>query len=99
MLKVKYMKKKKRVLVTVICVLIAIVLAVWFIPITAGHWEKQVLSEGYTGTFERNDVLDELTFLEIGSNLHPEAVLVRDGWVYCTVSGGKLIKVREDAAT
>ena len=92
------MKKLAKILIVVLAVIVVLAAALWFIPRPAGLWYKQTLSEGYTGAFEKNGALDELSYLDLGGHSHPETVLVRDGWVYVSVSGGMLMRMREDGS-
>ena len=80
----------------ILAVIAVLLLAVWCIPMPAGRWGKQDCGPGYTGAFAKNNALDTLAYLDLGEYSHPETVLVREGWVYCTVKNGVLLKMRED---
>lgn len=70
--------------------------AVWFLPRPVGPWKNQPASTGYVGAFEKNNALDQLSYLDLYGYTHPETVLVRDGWIYASVKDGVLLRMRED---
>ena len=91
--------KKAVSIISVSAVVIAILAAaLWFIPRPAGRWGRQEMSAGYTGAFCKNDTLGSIESLELGGYSHPETVLARDGWLYLSVEGGVILKMREDGS-
>ena len=92
------MKKAAKVTGILLVIAIVIAAALWFIPRPAGLWYKQEASAGYTGAFEKNSTLDSIATLSLGGYSHPETVLARDGWLYASVRGGVLLKLREDGS-
>lgn len=63
----------------------------------AQTWDAPVY-QGLQVPFSENNALDSMQFLEIAPYSEPETVLVRDGWVYASVKGGILIRLREDGS-
>ena len=92
------MKKALRTVIVILVVFSLAAAALWFIPRPAGLWYEQELSGGYTGSFAKNGALDSIELLDLGGYDHPETVLVRDGWVYASVKGGVLLRMREDGS-
>ena len=92
------MKKAAKVIGILLAALAALAAALWFIPRPAGLWYQQPLSAGYTGAFQKNDALNDVSFIDLQGYSHPETVLARDGWLYVSVKGGVLLKMREDGS-
>ena len=53
------------------------------------------VTEGYTGDFEKNDVLENLEYIDMGGYYRPETIIERDGYLYSSTHG-YLIKTAED---
>lgn len=54
-------------------------------------------SNGYTGDFEKNDELKDLSFIDMGGYVRPETVIEREGFLYSSTHGC-LIKTAEDGS-
>lgn len=80
-----------------ICTVIMLYLLFWPVSIDPVAWESPK-SNGYTGSFEKNNRLDGMKYLSIEKYTEPEHIVYREGWLYAATKTGAIIRVREDGA-
>jgi len=73
---------------------VAVYLLAWPVPIDPVAWQAPT-DKGLVGPFESNDRLETATAIDLGDHAGPEdATLGRDGSVYVTTEGGRVLRVR-----
>lgn len=72
-------------------------LLLWPVPIRPVAWTAPP-RPGYVGVHAPNTRLADLRRLSLGGEVGPEHVVWRDGWVYASVAGGAILKLRPDGS-
>lgn len=55
------------------------------------------VSDGYTGDFAENNILGNLSYINLNGYFRPETIIERDGYLYSSVHG-KLLRTAEDGS-
>lgn len=92
------MKKRSRITLCFLIALCLLFVGLYFLPVPPGPWGVQEINAGYRGVFAKNDALDGVSFLSLNGYARPESVLCRDGYLYTGVTGGVLLRMREDGS-
>ena len=72
-------------------------LLLWPVPVDPSPWIAEK-APGYVGPHARNERLAALQVIDMGGDLGPEHVVVRDGWVYVAVLRGAIVRMRPDGS-
>lgn len=72
-------------------------LLLWPVPVEPSPWIAEK-APGYVGSHARNERLAALQVIDMGGDLGPEHVVVRDGWVYVAVLRGAIVRMRPDGS-
>jgi sugar lactone lactonase YvrE len=72
-------------------------LSAWPVPVEPRAWTSSP-APGYAGPHAVNTRLAGLKYLELGGEEGPEHVVLRDGWLYTTVAGGKILRLKPDGS-
>ena len=79
--------------------LIGSYLLLWPVPIDPVAWQAPI-DRGYVDPFAPNQLLQSTTAIDLGEYEGPEdATLGKDGRVYVTVNGGKIIRIQNRGVT
>jgi sugar lactone lactonase YvrE len=79
---------------------LAAYLSLWPVPVAPAVWSAPA-APGYAGSHAVNQKLAGLQMLNLGGDVGPEHIVVRDGWVYAAVvsSGrGAIVRMRPDGS-
>lgn len=60
-------------------------------------WVSQK-SNGYVEAFAANNSLDKLEYLDISPYTNSETIIFNDGWLYCSVDNGIIIRLKENGS-
>ncbi|MGR4870203.1 SMP-30/gluconolactonase/LRE family protein [Variovorax sp. LARHSF232] len=72
-------------------------LLLWPVPIDPVPWTAPP-APGYAGLHAQNQRLAKLNMLDLGSDVGPEHIVWRDGWLYAAVARGAIIRMRPDGS-
>lgn len=78
-----------------ILALVAAYLLAWPVPVAPLAWDAPQ-NPGLIDPFEPNDRLQAATIISLGQHESPEDITGRDGWIYASTLGGKIIRMRSD---
>ena len=76
-----------------VLVLVVAYLLFWPVPIAPVVWNAAP-APGYVEPHAVNQKLAGLQSIGLGVDSGPEHIVVRDGWVYAAVSGGRIVRMR-----
>lgn len=83
----------------IVLALIGAYLLLWPVPIDPVDWQAPI-DRGYVDPFAPNQQLQSTTSIDLGEYEGPEdATLGKDGRVYVTVNGGKIIRIQNRGVT
>lgn len=68
-------------------------------PVQPQSWQPAAQS-GFTGAYDKNALLEDpaVSALELDGYSAPVCVRYREGWLYAAVSGGRIVRLREDGS-
>lgn len=81
--------------VLVILGLVVLYLLAWPVPVAPQAWDAPQ-NTGLVDPFESNDRLQAASFIDLAPHESPEDITGRDGWIYASTIGGKIIRLRPD---
>ncbi|MGD6834041.1 SMP-30/gluconolactonase/LRE family protein [Sutcliffiella halmapala] len=92
-------KRRKRIGIAIGTAIVSLLLylAFWPIPFEPTDWEAPK-SQGYKGFHRPNDKLSNMKFFRLDNYSQPEHIVFKDGWLFASVKGGAIIRLRPDGS-
>ncbi|MDH4046943.1 MAG: SMP-30/gluconolactonase/LRE family protein [Gammaproteobacteria bacterium] len=91
------MFKRIGLFVAAISVLVLAYLLTWPVPVSPVAWDAPQ-DLGLVDPFEANDRLAKVVLIDLGEHESPEDIAGRDGFIYASTLGGKVIRMRNDGS-
>jgi sugar lactone lactonase YvrE len=91
------MLKRSAIAFSICLVLILIYLLTWPVPVSPVAWDAP-MNVGLVDPFESNDRLAKAEIIELGKHESPEDITGRDGYVFASTLGGRIIRLRPDGS-
>lgn len=91
------MLKRSAVAVFTVLVLILTYLLTWPVPVSPVAWEAP-RDAGLVDPFESNDRLAKAEILDLGEHQSPEDITGRDGFIFASTLGGRILRMRPDGS-
>jgi sugar lactone lactonase YvrE len=85
------MARRSAIAALCILLLLLVYLLTWPVPVAPVGWQAPK-NEGLVDPFEANNRLANLKFIGLGEHESPEDITGRDGYLYASTSGGKIIR-------
>ena len=89
------MLKRSAIVVAIGLALILTYLLTWPVPVSPVAWDAP-RNAGLVDPFESNDRLAKAAIIDLGVHESPEDVTGRDGYVFASTLGGRIIRLRPD---
>ncbi len=89
------MLKRSAIVVAAGLVLILTYLLTWPVPVSPVAWEAP-RDAGLIDPFESNDRLAKAEIIDLGEHEGPEDITGRDGYIFASTLGGRIIRLRPD---